>query len=102
MNLTLEDVSKYIGVSRQTVYKYENGIITNVPSDKIEGMAELFKTTPAALMNWGEAEDSEIVLGSILKHAKEIDGEEMEELLRRFKKLSTEDRKLALQLIGKQ
>ena len=51
-NLTLEDVAKSIGVSRQTVQKYESGIITNIPSDKIELLAKCLKTTPQWLMGW--------------------------------------------------
>lgn len=50
--LTQEDIAKKIGVSKQTVQKYENGIITNIPSDKIEIMATMLKTTPSILMGW--------------------------------------------------
>lgn len=50
--LTQEDVAKKIGVSKQTVQKYESGIITNIPSDKIEMVADYLKTTPAKLMGW--------------------------------------------------
>lgn len=50
--LTLEEVSKYIKVSRQTINRYENNIITNIPSDRIEMLAALFETTPAHLMGW--------------------------------------------------
>lgn len=52
IGLTLEDVAKYIGVTRQTVQKYESGIVTNIPSDKIEKMAILFQTSPGVLMGW--------------------------------------------------
>ena len=41
-----------IGVSKQTLYKYENDIITNIPSDKIEALAKVFNCTPAYLMGW--------------------------------------------------
>lgn len=54
--LTQEDIAKEIGVSKQTVQKYENGIITNIPSDKIEVIAKLLKTTPAKLMGWEDSE----------------------------------------------
>lgn len=43
-----------IGVSKQTLYKYENNIITNIPSDKIEAVAVLGKVSPAYLMGWEE------------------------------------------------
>lgn len=41
-----------IGVSKQTLYKYENDIITNVPSDKIELIAELSGRSPCYIMGW--------------------------------------------------
>lgn len=43
-----------IGVSKQTLYKYENNIITNIPSDKIEAIAQVCKISPAYLMGWEE------------------------------------------------
>lgn len=41
-----------IGVSKQTLYKYENNIITNIPSDKIELLAKKLNSTPVYLMGW--------------------------------------------------
>lgn len=41
-----------INVSKQTLYKYENNIITNIPSDKIEAAAKLGNVSPAYLMGW--------------------------------------------------
>lgn len=48
------ELAKKIKSSKQTLYKYENGIITNIPSDKIEILAEQLDTTPAYLMGWEE------------------------------------------------
>lgn len=48
-----------INVSKQTLYKYENNIITNIPSDKIEAAAELGNVSPAQLMGW-EMDDGDI------------------------------------------
>lgn len=50
--LTLADVANKIGVSKQTIQKYECGIISNVPSDKIESMAKAFNCSPSELMGW--------------------------------------------------
>ena len=50
--MTLEDVANHINVGRATVLKYENGMITNIPSDKIEQLAVLFSVSPAYLMGW--------------------------------------------------
>lgn len=35
-------------------YKYENNIISNIPSDKVEAIAEVLKISPAYLMGWGD------------------------------------------------
>ena len=43
-----------IGVSKQTLYKYENDIITNIPSDKIEAIADVTHSTPWYVMGWDE------------------------------------------------
>lgn len=51
-NYTLEEVAKKVGVSKQTIQRYESGVIGNIPSDKIEKIAIALNTTPAALMGW--------------------------------------------------
>ena len=33
--LTMEEVGKSIGLTKQAIYKYENDIVTNIPYDKI-------------------------------------------------------------------
>ena len=46
------DFADRIGVSKQTLYKYENNIITNIPSDKIEAIASIAHVSPAFIMGW--------------------------------------------------
>ncbi|MCU6762267.1 HTH-type transcriptional regulator immR [uncultured Roseburia sp.] len=41
-----------INVSKQTLYKYENNLITNIPSDKIEAAAKLGNVSPSYIMGW--------------------------------------------------
>ena len=50
--LTLEDIAEALGTSKQTIHRYENGIITNVPPDKVQTLASLLEVTPAVLMGW--------------------------------------------------
>lgn len=52
-NLSQVDLAKSVGITKQTLYKYETGIITNIPSDKIESIAQVLYTTPAYIMGWG-------------------------------------------------
>ena len=58
-NLSLQDVAEKLGVSKVTVSRYETLDITNIPSDKIEGMARLYNTTPAFLMGWEDKKEKE-------------------------------------------
>lgn len=51
-NISQVDLATTIGVSKQTMYKYENDIVANIPSDKIELMAKAFFITPSYLMGW--------------------------------------------------
>lgn len=53
--LTLEEVAQRLGTSKQTIHRYENGIISNIPHEKIERLAEVLKTTPAELMGWEDS-----------------------------------------------
>lgn len=46
------DLATAIGISKQSLYKYENNIVTNIPSDKIEAIARITKSSPAFLMGW--------------------------------------------------
>lgn len=53
-DITQEALANKIGTTKQTVYKYENNIITNIPSDKIELLSQALETTPAYLMGWAD------------------------------------------------
>ena len=50
--LTLDEVAQKVGTTRQTLFKYENGIVTNIPSNKIEELARFYGVSPAYLMGW--------------------------------------------------
>ena len=56
--LTQEELAEKLGTTKQTIFKYETNVITNIPSDKIEKMAELFGVSPAYLMGWDEDQTS--------------------------------------------
>ena len=55
-NLSLEEVAKRVGVSRQTIHRYENGIIENIPYENIEALAKVFKVSAGVLMGWEKDE----------------------------------------------
>ena len=87
LNMSQVEFADKINVSKQTLYKYENNIITNIPSDKIEAAARLGNVSPAYLMGWDIANDVQesqpILLGSELNQI-------FEKLSKEYKK-PTED-----------
>lgn len=59
------DLAARIDVSKQTLFKYEHNIITNIPSDKIELIADVLGVDPEYIMGWQDdqrAPDSDSVL----------------------------------------
>ena len=56
-HISKTDLAEMIGTSKQNLYKYENGIITNIPSDKIELMAQIFNVSPCYIMGWDQSTD---------------------------------------------
>ena len=53
--LTLEHIATMLGTSKQTIHRYENGTISNIPHEKIEKLAEVLGVSPSELMGWEEA-----------------------------------------------
>lgn len=54
LDMSQVDFADKINVSKQTLYKYENNIITNIPPDKIEAIASIGKVSPAYIMGWDD------------------------------------------------
>lgn len=52
--LTLDALAELVGTSKQTIHRYENGVITNVPAERVEELATALGTTPQELMGWDE------------------------------------------------
>lgn len=51
-NLTQEELGRLCGTTKQTIYKYENGIVTNIPLDRIEKMASVTGVSSAYITGW--------------------------------------------------
>lgn len=81
-DITQDDVSKKIGVAKQTIHKYETGVITNIPSDKLELLATLYHTTPAYLMGWDDSDDD---IRAIQRAAKKMSSQDKSKMLKLLK-----------------
>lgn len=56
--MTLEELAAALGTSKQTIHRYENGTIANIPHEKIVQLAEALGTTPSELMGWSRAAEN--------------------------------------------
>lgn len=52
--LTLEELGKLCKTTKQTVYKYENSIVTNIPLDRLALIAQALDVSQAYLMGWND------------------------------------------------
>ena len=57
-NMTLEEVAKLCETTKQTIFKYENEIVTNIPYDKIVLLSKALDVSPSYLFGWDEKKDS--------------------------------------------
>ena len=90
------DFAKMIGVSKQTLYKYENNIVTNIPSDKIETIARICGTTPAYIMGWtsdktNSDEIEQLRIHRLIENSRLIDESILERMLAAGGKLPKEN-----------
>ena len=97
--MTLEDLAKSVGVSRQTIQRYESGVIGNIPSDKIELIARALDTSPAYLMGWEQIDTNfsgkeapKEIYNKFKNHVSKFHGEH-KELLDIYEKLSSPNQK---------
>ena len=59
LGISQTDLAIKVGITKQQMYKYENDIITNIPSDKMELIADALNVSPSYLMGW-ESQDFRI------------------------------------------
>ena len=57
--ITQEELATAASTTKQTIHKYETGIISNIPASKIKAMSDKLHTTPAYLMGWEDTADTE-------------------------------------------
>lgn len=70
--LTQEDLGKKCGTTKQTIYKYEIGAVTNIPLDKLEVIANVLNVPAAKLLGW-EKEQPTVTDGLSEVHHRLID-----------------------------
>ena len=56
--MTLDEVAQRCNTTRQTIFKYENEIVTNIPYDKIVLLSKALDVSPSYLFGWEEKKSS--------------------------------------------
>ena len=92
--MTQEELGAYLGVGKSTINKYEMGKI-KVPSDNIEIIAKALGVSPSYLMGWGEEDEKDEELSSLISSFDE----ETKKFVLAFAKLSPEARKGVLTIL---
>ena len=54
-DMSMEELGAKLGVSRQTICKWENGKVNNIDRDHIAKMAQLFNVSPSWLMGFDDS-----------------------------------------------
>ena len=81
--MTLDDVAQKVGLSRQTIQRYESGVIQNIPSDNIEKMAKALNVSPGVLMGWESSETAPQSTPALDPASILLDDEEIRTLARK-------------------
>ena len=88
-NMTQDEVAKLCKTTKQTIFKYENDIVTNLPYEKIELLSSALNVTPSYLFGWAEEKSpSELQL---------TEGEKA--LLELFRKVPEDKQAMVIQMI---
>lgn len=77
LGYTMQDIADYVGVSKGTVAKWENGSIDNIKRDKIEKLSQILKVSPIFFVNddYNESESEKNIYyldDKSAKYAQEI------------------------------
>lgn len=72
--ITQEEMAQMLSTTKQTISKYEKGIVTNIPSDKIEAMAKALETTPEYILGWDLIVDKDRDQTAEEKETPTVDG----------------------------
>ena len=77
--MTQAELAEKLNTTKQTIGKYENQVVTNLPLNRIQELADALDTPPAYLMGWGEekpadassADELDLTILSLVKQLPE-------------------------------
>ena len=89
-DMTLDEVAKRCNTTKQTIFKYENEIVTNIPYDKIVLLSNALEVSPSYLFGWEEKNNSPSELSL-------TEGENL--MLELFRKIPEDKQAAALEML---
>lgn len=92
LGISQTELAEKVNISKQTLYKYENNIITNIPSNRIEHIGKVLNVSPSYLMGWDEKQknsNENFQLSSLEKT-----------IIQKFRILNESERAMFLRSIG--
>lgn len=60
LGISADMLAEHLGVSRSTIFRYENGDIEKVPANLLSDIAKFLRTSEAFLMGWEETSETVI------------------------------------------
>ena len=60
LGISADTLAQHLGVSRSTIFRYENGDIEKIPANLLPDIAKYLKTSEAFLMGWEDSSDISI------------------------------------------
>ncbi|WP_086350157.1 helix-turn-helix domain-containing protein [Candidatus Enterococcus clewellii] len=85
LGISADDVAKKLGVSRSTIFRYEKGDIEKLPTNIMDDLSDILKTTPAYLMGWSDVPsmNNEIIdVSKLVNIVHELEPERKEKIYR--------------------
>lgn len=72
LGIMQSDLANRANITKQTLYKYENNLITNIPASKIVQLAKILNVSPTYLMGWERDQDHDKIHITNLEDVLEI------------------------------
>lgn len=91
------DLADKCGISKQTLYKYENNIVTNIPLTNISKISKTLNVSEAYLMGWEDANFTEVQADVDIELARQT--ARIKQYMLKFANLSEEKRNQLMSLI---
>lgn len=63
--LTMEELGKKCGTTKQTIYKYETGKVTNIPLDRLMKIADAVDVSASYLIGWEDINAEQLTDGEL-------------------------------------